>query len=348
MPAVRSSLLALAAATLHAASALRLALLTDLHVGEGCGSPYNGSEACPSVVNDRRAVARINALSPPADFVLITGDITSSSWPTQWAKAADILSELSVPYFPLMGNHDVWPYTDSNETRGPTGDTLFQATFGALLSASPYVSSYAPRPVRNLHNTTSSYQSLVVTLPSDGGARLAFFCGDWSTREPAPLGEPGVPGWVERGLSDFPGGPLPWLRDSLAAAAALPPATRPTRLFLAQHQPVTCPFYMPDALFCFGALDKVLLEAALQQHWPRAAWWGVLAGHNHLFLNQSTPFLDWPAFREVETSAAKGDGLDKDQASSFSVLTFAGSELALIEQYSFSLARGAWSRAVGV
>jgi len=334
-------------------SALRLALLTDLHVGEGCGCPYNGTEDCPSVVNDRRAVARINALTPPADYVLITGDITSSAWPSQWAKAAEILAGLQMPSFPLGGNHDIWPYLGSNcanksEAPGPSGDTLFQATFGALLAASPHVSSYAPRPVRNLHNTTSSYQNLVVTLPSDGGARLAFFCGDWSTREKAPPGDEGVPGWAERGLSDFPGGPLPWLRDSLAAAAALPPAARPTRLFLAQHQPISCPFYVPDSLFCFGARDKILLEAALQQHWPRGAWWGVLAGHNHLFLNQSTPFLDWPQFREVETSAAKGDGVDADRASSFSVLTFEGSEVALIEQYAYSVSRGAWSRAVGV
>jgi predicted MPP superfamily phosphohydrolase len=332
-----------------AQATLRVAFLTDLHVGENCSCPYDGSEDCPSVINDRRAIARINALSPLPDAVIITGDLTSSATASQWAKAADILSTLSVPYFPAMGNHDVWPYKICNhtETPGPSGDLLFEATFGAMLRASPLVTGYDPHPVRNLHNTSSAYQNWQLTLPGDNHTRLAFLAGDWSTREPAPPGDMGVPGWAERGLSDFPGGPLPWLRTRLAQEAALPPGERADALFLVQHQPITCPFYIPDALFCFGAGDKALLEAALLQHWPRQAWWGVFAGHNHLYLNQSTPFLDWPEFREVETSAAKGDGLDGDKASAFSLVSFEGAAVARIEQYEFSIAQGVWSVHVG-
>lgn len=330
---------------LSSAAALRVAFLSDLHVGEDCGAPYNGTEDCPSVINDRRAVAQINSLALPVDAVIITGDITSSAWPSQWAKALDILSALKAPYFPTMGNHDCWPYSGKNETPTPTGDLLFEATFGPLLRASPNVSLYDPHPVRNLHNTTSSYQNFQLTLTS-GASRLAFFAADWSTREPAPPGDMGVPGWVERGLSDFPGGPLPWLRGALAAEKAAPaPASR---LFLIQHQPITCPFYMPDALFCFGAADKVLLEKALEQSWPRAAWWGVWAGHNHLALNQSTPFLDWPGFREVEVSAAKGDGLDHDVASSFNVVTFEEATVRLIEQHAYTISTGAWAVRTGI
>jgi hypothetical protein len=210
-----------------------------------------------------------------------------------------------------------------------------------MLRASPNVTAYSPHPVINRHNTSSSYQNFQLTLQS-GGQLLSFLAGDWSTREPAPFNESGVPGWAERGLSDFPGGPLPWLRDTLAAAAAQPAAARPSRLFLIQHQPISCPFYMPDFLFCFGVEDKVLLEAALLQSWPREAWWGVWAGHNHLFLNQSTPFLGWPEFREVETAAAKGDGLDKGLASAFSVVEFEGAEVTLIEQYEYSTGTDTW------
>ena len=156
---------------------------------------------------------------------------------------------------------------NASEAPGPTGDLSFQSTFGAALRASPNISGYDPHPVRNLHNTTSSYQNWQLTLTGDGGARIAFLAGDWSTREHAPPPNLGVPGWAERGLSDFPGGPLPWLRDRLAAEAALPPSRRPDALFLVQHQPITCPFYIPDALFCFGVEDKALLESALQEHW---------------------------------------------------------------------------------
>lgn len=345
----------LLAFALPAAATLRVAFLSDLHVGEDCGCPYDGSESCPSVVNDRRAVARINALDPLPDAVIVTGDLTSSSAPQQWTKVADILTSLRAPIYPAIGNHDIWPYRlvpgagcNASEAPGPTGDLSFQSTFGAALRASPNISGYDPHPVRNLHNTTSSYQNWQLTLTGDGGARIAFLAGDWSTREHAPPPNLGVPGWAERGLSDFPGGPLPWLRDRLAAEAALPPSRRPDALFLVQHQPVTCPFYIPDALFCFGVEDKALLESALQEHWPREAWWGVVAGHNHLFLNQSTPFLDWPGFRELETSAAKGDGLDKDAASAFTVMSFEGARVSLVEEHSYSLSRSEWSVRAGL
>ena len=253
---------------------------------------------------------------------------------------------------PARAKHsDIWSYDreGGNETTGPFGDQLFGATFGPLLRASPNVSSYAPAPVHNpLWNTTSTFQSFAVHLVEPAsGARLSFFAGDWSTRQRAPCANcSGVPGWAERGLSDFPGGTLPWLRGALAAAAAAP--APPDRLFLVQHQPITCPWWNVDALFCFGVADKLLLAGALEQHWPREAWWGVLAGHNHASLNQTSPFEGWPGFREVETSAAKGDALDSDAASACSVLTFEGSRVARIDQHVFSLSQRQWYTTSGL
>lgn len=88
------------------AAALRVALLSDLHVGEAClPIPYNGTDDCACVRNDARAIARINALAPQPDAVLVTGDITSSAWPTQWVKARQLLDGLRAPYAPAMGNH---------------------------------------------------------------------------------------------------------------------------------------------------------------------------------------------------------------------------------------------------
>jgi 3',5'-cyclic AMP phosphodiesterase CpdA len=81
-------------------------------VGENCFPiPYNGTEDCPCIANDRRAIAFINALSPLPDAVIITGDITSSAWPTQWQKAKEILDTLRPPHWPVMGNHDIWVRT---------------------------------------------------------------------------------------------------------------------------------------------------------------------------------------------------------------------------------------------
>jgi predicted MPP superfamily phosphohydrolase len=329
---------------------LRVAFLSDLHVGESCQPiPYNGTDDCACIANDRRAIARINALSPPVDAVIITGDITSSAWPSQFSKAYSILSELGDDkWYPMLGNHDVWTYDreGGNETSGPYGDALFGATFGRLLQSSANVSGYHNLSVHNpLYNTTSTFQNFQLTLlDKETGAKLAFFAGDWSTRQRAPCANcSGVPGWAERGLSNFPGGTLPWLRAQLAAEAAKSPTDRADRLFLIQHQPLSCPFYMPDFLFCFGAEDKLLLSQTMTEAWPKSAWFGVFAGHLHVFDNVTVPFADWPEFREVETSAAKGDAFDADEASAVTLVEFAGVDIEFIEMHSYSLSSGTWT-----
>lgn len=90
--------------------AIQLGLLSDLHVGEGCPSPYDGSDNCYSVKNLQLAIARINNVVGPADglkAIFITGDITSSGELSQYQKARQLLDGLIIPYFPVMGNHDV-------------------------------------------------------------------------------------------------------------------------------------------------------------------------------------------------------------------------------------------------
>ena len=243
----------------------------------------------------------------------------------------------------------MWAYDreGGNETAGPFGDAAFGATFGDVLRAWGSAIDYAPAPVHNpQHNTTSTYQNWVLTLTDAAtGARVAFVAGDWSTREKAPPGDSGVPGWAERGLGDFAGGPLPWLRAALARAGSLPPGARPDALWLVQHQPIKCPFYMPDLLFCFGAADKALLADAMLGAWPKSSWGGSLAGHIHLFANDSGDVWGgdaWPAFRELETSAAKGDGVDADAASAFTVVDFAGARVAHVQRQWFRVSEGAW------
>ena len=61
-------------------TAFRLGILSDIHIGEGCPSPYNYEEDCYSVQSAKRTVNYINAnLSQSIDLIIITGDITGSA-----------------------------------------------------------------------------------------------------------------------------------------------------------------------------------------------------------------------------------------------------------------------------
>jgi hypothetical protein len=71
--------LLLVGSILSVSQGFRLGILSDVHIGEGCPSPYNYEENCYSVQSARRTVNYINDnLSAKIDLIIITGDITGS------------------------------------------------------------------------------------------------------------------------------------------------------------------------------------------------------------------------------------------------------------------------------
>jgi len=92
-----------------------IAHLTDTHVmlpSESRRLLGDTSEALA------RAVRYLEALSPRADAVLVTGDLTHHGRPGEYERLRDLLAPLSSPVFLVPGNHD---------RRAP-----LQATFGDL------------------------------------------------------------------------------------------------------------------------------------------------------------------------------------------------------------------------
>ena len=137
------SLAALSCLFTVSVSAFRLGILSDIHIGEGCPSPYNFEESCYSVQSARRTIDLINAnLTKEIDLIIITGDITGSGQRTQYEKAFEVLSTLQVPWVPLIGNHDTWPYASTYELPTPIGDAFFGDVFGPHIRKSKFVSDY--------------------------------------------------------------------------------------------------------------------------------------------------------------------------------------------------------------
>jgi Icc protein len=76
-----------------------LAQLTDPHITVGPGDA-GSAEALAA------AVAAVNAFDPLPDAVLLTGDVTEHASETEYARAAELLAQLSIPLHLLVGNHD--------------------------------------------------------------------------------------------------------------------------------------------------------------------------------------------------------------------------------------------------
>ncbi|MEW5760064.1 MAG: hypothetical protein AB1779_04800 [Candidatus Thermoplasmatota archaeon] len=44
-----------------------------------------------------------------------------------------MLDKLKIPYYPIIGNHDIWAFNDTFEEAKPTGDKGFMQIFGLML-----------------------------------------------------------------------------------------------------------------------------------------------------------------------------------------------------------------------
>ncbi|WP_153479463.1 phosphodiesterase [Segnochrobactrum spirostomi] len=80
-----------------------IAQLTDLHLRPR-GLPALRVVETATMV--RRAVARVLALDPRPDAVVITGDIADTPDPREYELARDLLSPLPMPVYAVPGNHD--------------------------------------------------------------------------------------------------------------------------------------------------------------------------------------------------------------------------------------------------
>ena len=141
------------------------ALLSDIHIGD------TGDNALGRA---RSAVAKINQLvanaSTNLQAVFITGDLTNSAMPSQYDTVHDVLNNLTVPYFPIIGNHDQWSYNSTWEDGAPVGDQLFAKTFKSILDQSGII-NYPNGTVWNpIHSCQSWFQNYRIQMHNNVGS----------------------------------------------------------------------------------------------------------------------------------------------------------------------------------
>jgi len=139
------------------------AIITDLHMGynpdsyqqydygiEGWNDTLTGDPNKDEYYLTKRLRAVIDRIKDLKDeynieFVVVLGDITDTAEKSEFLKAREILNELNdvgIPYIPMIGNHDIWPYTQIRgvdpDERGKScnesasyarGDELFEDAF---------------------------------------------------------------------------------------------------------------------------------------------------------------------------------------------------------------------------
>ncbi|MFP4904138.1 phosphodiesterase, partial [Paraburkholderia sp. BR14261] len=80
-----------------------LAQISDLHIKPPGALAYRRVDTAASLA---RTIARLNALTPRPDAVLMTGDLVDQGSVEEYRHLKSLLDTLEIPYWLLIGNHD--------------------------------------------------------------------------------------------------------------------------------------------------------------------------------------------------------------------------------------------------
>ncbi|KVU29770.1 phosphodiesterase [Burkholderia ubonensis] len=80
-----------------------LAQISDLHIKRPGQLAYQRVDTAAALA---RCIARLNALEPRPDAVLVTGDLVDFGRDDEYRHLRDLLAPLEIPYYLMVGNHD--------------------------------------------------------------------------------------------------------------------------------------------------------------------------------------------------------------------------------------------------
>lgn len=138
--------------------AMLLAQISDLHLTEKGERLFDRIDTAGFLA---RAVAHLNALEPPADFVIVTGDLVDRGSIAEYQHLRALLGKLRRPFALMPGNHD-----DRFNLRRAFADHAYWKGAGEFLQ---YV--IEDLPVRLI--------ALDTVIPGESGGRLCRTRLDW-------------------------------------------------------------------------------------------------------------------------------------------------------------------------
>lgn len=276
--------------------------LTDTHIGEGCANHDYGTKGYFDTICGTEggypaqrlssAVHWINDNAKKEDirFVLVSGDLTGAAEKSQFMHFKQIMDSLTIPYVPLIGNHDAWPYNHyGDEAPHASGDSImneiFASTFNNLKKLNGWNDGSRttrwlnPESGRHayMHNYTYRYNNTL------------FVFLDFNPRYHVRKAEPGI--GPEARLTDTLGGTLPFLRNALSTA------NPKDNIVLMSHHPPMKNFL--GAHYSFSAKQRKILRATILPYSQQVKAW--FCGHMHRWMHYPSV-----GTKIYETKANKG------------------------------------------
>lgn len=273
-----------------AAYAFSFVHITDVHVGEDYnqnGNDYGGNgfdnDTVPYSDNSqpvralKNAVTWINANAALKNikFVIVSGDLTGSAEKSEMIHCRDILNKLQIPYVPIIGNHDIWPYVRYNyEALYAYGDSVWNEVFDSVFTANKLFFENWDDGTR-LQRTYDPEDSLEhyfqnFSFEYDG---FVFYGLDFNPRYHVHKAEPGI--GPEAQLMDWNGGTFRWLKQQLASNTHL----GNENTILIAHHPITDNLIMIASGFVFERDEYDKMVSMLAPYKNNLALW--LSGHIH-------------------------------------------------------------------
>lgn len=264
--------------------------ITDVHIGEDYnqnGNDYGGDgfdndsvpygDTSQPVRALKNAVAWINAnyVAKNIKFVIVSGDLTGSAEKSEMIACRDMLNKLQIPYVPIIGNHDIWPYVRYQfEAPYAYGDSVWNEVFDSVFTADKlfFDNWNDGTRLQRTYNPESFHEHYFQNFSFEYNG-FVFYGLDFNPRYHVRKSEPGI--GPEAQLMDWNGGTFRWLKQELATNTNL----RDENTIFISHHPITNNLLMIASGFVFNIDEYNKMVSMLTPYKNSLALW--LCGHIH-------------------------------------------------------------------